>query len=71
MRASSVIGFAFVYFTIQYCVECSNTVSFFLAQNGLYIAQWRYSWCYCTFQGTIRLKMFSFLRVCLLNVLAV
>ena len=33
MRASSTSGCAFVYFTVQCCIECSSTVSLFQAQD--------------------------------------
>ena len=33
MHASSTSGCAFVYFTVQYCIEYSSTVSLFQAQD--------------------------------------
>ena len=36
MRASSTSGCAFVYFTVQYCIEYSSTVSLLQAQDVIY-----------------------------------
>ena len=33
VRASSTSGCAFMYFTVQYCIEDSSTVSLFQAQD--------------------------------------
>ena len=68
-RASSRDGCAFVYFTVQYCIEYSRTVSSFQAQDVQKQAQkqqWR-SWYFSRY-CTERVKMFSFLFVCLLFV---
>ena len=57
VRASSTSGCAFVYFTVQYCIEYGSTVSLFQAQDVQKQAnnQWWCidSWYYCIFQGTV------------------
>ena len=54
VRASYTSGCAFVYFTVQYCLEYSSTVSLFLAcslnASPYMLAIVLY---YCTFQGTV------------------
>ena len=76
MCASSTSSCAFVYFTVQYCIEYSSTVSLFQAQDvwKQALKQRWCSWYYCTFQvSTVRLKMFSlfFVLVCFLCIICV